>query len=404
MSQIWAERQRRTSQLVRALAPRVLSQSSPDAARLYALCRLTWITDEHATYVERLKIPALGEILDWDFSGLSIDEVAAEVARQFNDVALGEVVREHTGFTNFYRAYRNSAGEWMRTHAKQVNQIFHHAYKLTSDNEAVQLAESIAALPGVPKANHPEQLMRPEFLLTPVCFALDPRLRFPIVNGAPRVRSLLRHLGVPNHSIAEQVRMLVGLIGQGGVEDAADLDQLGAKELIDIGGASKVPLRRLLQPLPEEGDTLPLKDEDDVTRLQQALDVTQRRIHNRMTNDLLRALAPWTLFEGRAADCRYDILVKNYDGKKNDLLLEVKSATDASQVRMAIGQVFAYWYRLAGSSRERHVAIVLPEQPDAATEKLLQWLQIGLLWFEDRQLCTDTEWLQPLVDGCVAPH
>ncbi len=405
MSQVWADRQRRTNRLLRALAPGVLHQSPPDPQRLFALCRLTWITAAYdeisATYVNRLKIPALGEALEQGFSQLSIDLVAATVALKLGDPELEKVVSSHTGFTNFYRAYRNSAREWMEANAAAVARIFERAFVLKDDVEAEVLARDIAALPGIPKANHPEQRMRPEYLLTPVCFALDPRLRFPIINGAPRVRSLLRRVGATDDSIAAQVRALVGLIGRDGIEDAADLDQLGLAELIDIGGAPHESQRSLLRLLPEDGDTLPLKDEEDIRRLQQALDVAQRRVHNRMTNDLRVALARWTLFEGRLADCRYDVLVSDYDGAGNDLLLEVKSTTDSAQVRMAIGQVFNYWHRLSGPTDDCHTAIVLPERPDAATEELLLWLEIGLLWFEDRQLRTDTEWLQPFVAECL---
>ncbi|WP_457324509.1 hypothetical protein [Roseateles sp. P5_E11] len=405
MSLLWGNRQRRTNQLIRALAPGILQQAPPDSQRLFALCRLTWITaayDEISeTYVSRLKIPALGDALEEDFSHLSIDSVATAVARQLGDQQLAEVVRSHTGFTNFYRAYRNSARGWMEANVAAVAMIFRRAFALTDDVEAETLARDIAALPGIPKANHPEQLMRPEYLLTPVCFALDPRLRFPIINGAPRVRSLLRRVGVTDHSIANQVRALVALIGRDGIEDAADLDQLGLAELIDIGRPTHESPRSLLQPVPEEGDALPLKDEEDIRRLQQALDVVQRRVHNRMTNDLRTALARWNVFEGRRADCRYDVLVGDYDGNKNDLLLEVKSTVDAAQVRMAIGQVFSYWHRLSGPTDDCHVAIVLPERPDVATAELLHWLEIGLLWFEDRQLRTGTEWLRLFVAECL---
>lgn len=336
-----------------------------------------------------------------DFSRLSIDPVAAVIARELDNPELAEIVKSDTGFTNFYKAYRNSALGWMEANDDAVRSIFSRAFVLKNDAEAEVLARDIAALPRIPKANHPEQLMRPEYLLTPVCFALDPRLRFPIINGAPRVKSLLRRIGVTDDAIAAKVRALVNLIGRDGIEDAADVDQLGLAELIDISRSPYESLRKLLRPLPEEGDTLPLKDEEDICRLQQALETAQRRIHNRITNDLRIALAHWTLFEGRHTNCRYDVLVSNYDGKKNNLLLEVKSTTDAAHVRMAIGQVFAYWHSLSGPTDDYHTAIVLPARPDATTEKLLQWLGIGLLWFEDRHLRTGTEWLQPLVAGCL---
>ncbi|MCY1166796.1 hypothetical protein D9M73_67460 [compost metagenome] len=401
MSEVWAERQRRTNQLVRVIARKVL-EGPVDGNRLYGLCRLTWITDSfegtRAAYIRSTKIPALGDALQRNFTGQTIEEVANDVAAQLDMPELEALVYSHTGFTNFYKAYRNSARGWMLAHAPAITALFRRAYFLQSDADAQLLGADIAALPGIPKANHPHELMHPEYLLTPTCFALDPRLRFPILNGAGRVRSVLRQIGAADQSIASQIQLLVGLIGQNGIRDAADLDQLGLAELDDLGRkGDRESMRQLLTHVLEEGDTLPLKDEEDVSRLQQALEIAQRRVHNGMTNQLCRLLANWTLLEGRAKDCRYDILVKNYDAAKNDLLLEVKSSVDPSQIRMAIGQVYAYWHQLMGPLGDCHTAIVVPTRPALETEELLKWLVIGLLWFEGGKLCTSTDWLKDFV-------
>ncbi len=400
MSEVWAERQRRTNRLVREVARKVLAEPL-DGDRLYGLCRLTWITESYrtkdASYIRSTKIPALGDALQRDFSGQTLDEVATSVAMDLHKLQIDVLVRSHTGFTNFYKAYRKSARDWIIAHAPTIAALFHRAYDLQNDEDALALGADIAALPGIPKANHPQVLMRPEFLLAPVCFALDSRLRFPILNGGTRVQSVLRRIGANGQSVPVQIQLLVGLIGHRGIADAADVDQLGLAELANLGWGDVEPAWQLLAPASEIGTVLPLKDEDEVRRLQQALELPQRRVHNGMTNSLRRLLASWTLLEGQANNCRYDVLVKNYDGSNNDLLLEVKSSTDPSQVRMAIGQVYAYWHRLMGPSDDCHVAIVLPERPDAETEGLLQWLEIGLLWFEDLQLCSSTDWLETFV-------
>jgi hypothetical protein len=104
-------------------------------------------------------------------------------------------------------------------------------------------------------------------------------------------------------------------------------------------------------------------------------------------------LADRTLLEGRAADCKYDVLVRDYDRAGNDLLIEVKSSTDSSQVRMAIGQVFAYWHRLKGGTDDIHCAVLLPSRPTGSVIDLLGWLEIGVLWIEKKQLQTITDWL-----------
>jgi hypothetical protein len=399
MSEAWAERQRRTNSLVRRIATRVLD-GKPDGDQLLGLCRLTWITDsyegENPAYIRSTKIPALAEALGINLDGLTLSEAADEVAMATGDPEVAQLVRSHTGFTNFYKAYRNSARPWARQNRRALLDIFRQAFALASDEQGEALMSRVAALPLIPKANHPEQGMRPEFLVTPVCFALDGRVRFPIINGAERVQSLLRRIGAIDGTAVAKYRALVGLIGRGGISDAADLDQLGLVDQVDVLSPIDQPLRHLLQEQPEVGNDLPSKDESEVARLQQALTTEQRRLHNRMTNELRRLLANWTLLEGRSPDCRYDVLVRNYDEARNDLLVEVKSSSDVSQVRMAIGQVLSYWHHLKGDTDEAHTAILLPSRPDASIGELLSWLDIGLLWLEDGRLYTGSPWLAHL--------
>lgn len=127
--------------------------------------------------------------------------------------------------------------------------------------------------------------------------------------------------------------------------------------------------------------TLPLKDEADVEAIKSAGTINQRRIHNQITNKLRESLTKFTVFEGNSDSCMFDALVKDYDGKKNDLLIEVKSSTEPPHVRMAIGQLFDYWFTLKGD-KEPHLAVLLPERPSKEIENFLNWLGVGLLWFE----------------------
>ena len=405
MSQIWADRQRRTQQLIRAIAPRVLD-SPLDTDGLLGLCQLTWITssyvDSSTGYITSVKLPALGRVMKRDFSAMALDDVARDMGASARGSDLARLVSSHSGFTNFYNAYRNSAHGWMDANRKQVRDIFRRAYALRTDDEAYALARTIDRLDAIPKPRDTDVHMPAASLITPVCFALDPRLRFPIVNGRHNVRALLRQVGAGDQSLDAKVRALARLIGRGGIRDAADLDQWQAQDLVEIGDDSHEPAHQQLGERKVAGGTLPLKDEEDLTRLQAALTTAQRRIHNRMTNDLRQLLRPWHLTEGCAEDCRYDVLVSNYDGHRNDLLLEVKSSSDASQVRMAIGQVYAYWHRLKGPTDDPHIAVVLPERPDDSTLALLEWREIGVLWFEDGRLETSTQWLVSFADQARA--
>jgi hypothetical protein len=393
---MWAERQRRTNALVRRVAAHIL-KADPDSNQLFGLCKLTWITNayegENPAYIRSTKIPALSDVAGIDLRQHALPIAASLVSAEFGDPELEPLILAHTGFTNFYKAYRNSARLWIDANRSELTEIFRQAQALSTDEQGERLARRIASLPRIPKANHPNQGMRPDFLITPVCFALDPRLRFPIINGAERVQVLLRQIGAVDSTATEKYRALISLIGRDGVKDAADIDQLGLADQLDLVSDENEQLRYLLEEQPEVGDELPSKEEEEVERLQQALSGVQRRLHNRMTNQLRRLLSSWTLLEGRAADCKYDVLVRDYDRAGNDLLIEVKSSTDASQIRMAIGQVYAYWHRLNGPTDEAHCAILLPSQPANSVIDLLDWLEIGVLWIEKDQLLTTTDWL-----------
>jgi len=229
MSQMWAERQRRTNALVRRIAVHVLA-ADPDGEQLLGLCKLTWITNaydgENPAYIRSTKIPALADVAGIDLSRYALPTVASLVANEFQDPELEPLILSHTGFTNFYKAYRNSARLWIDENKSALIEIFRQAQSLSTDEQGEELATRIALLPLIPKANHPEQGMQPDFLVTPVCFALDPRLRFPIINGAERVQVLLRRIGAVDGTATAKYRALVGLIGRGRIKDAADLVDL----------------------------------------------------------------------------------------------------------------------------------------------------------------------------------
>jgi hypothetical protein len=348
MSENAAKRQRRTNQLVRVAADYLFGQKNVSPDQIYGLCKLTWITDSYegpdAAYVRSTKKPALGEIFKQDYSEMSIVQVAADVARTVGSPGIGQVVVSDTGFTNFYKAYRNTARPWIRDNFDTVLPLFRGAYKLATDTQGLKLIRKIKQLPGIPKANHKEQLMKPEYLLTPVFFSLDERLRFPLINGNEGVKNLLARLKVTGAPLDEQYQSMISLYGKGGIVDAADLDQAGRDlpDFITIDG--KKSTKKLLEQKPTEGSKLPLKDEHDIESLQKECTVTSRRIHNRLTNQLRTSLSDYTLLEGSSKSAMFDVLVKDFDGKGNDLLVEVKSAVETAQVRMAVGQLFDYWF------------------------------------------------------------
>ena len=400
MSENWAKRERRTNQLARAAANYLFNQRTQSSNQLYGLCKLTWITNSYegpqAAYIESTKKPALGEIFERDYLAASMDEVAADISTIVASPAIKPLILSETGFTNFYKAYRNTAREWIDDNLDSVLPLLKSAYRLGTDTQGLKLIRKIQQFPGIPKANHEKQLMRPEYLLTPALFALDPRLRFPLINGNEGVKNLLGRLKVADAPLDDQYQSMIGLYGKGGIVDAADLDQAGRDlpDFIAING--KRPTKKLLEEKPVQGSELPLKDESDIQSLQRERTVVNRRIHNKLTNKLKTCLSDYTLLEGASKPAMFDVLVKDFDRKGADLLIEVKSSVEAAHIRMAIGQLFDYWFRINGNAEPR-MAILVPSTPDDATKKLLQWLEIGLLWFSGEKLTSCSNWLADLV-------
>ena len=402
MSENWAERQRRTNKLARISAEYIFKTKDLLPAQIHGLCKLTWITNsyegENPAYIHSTKIPALGQIFQRDYSDATLNDIAADISDFIGIPSSKKLIQSHTGFTNFYKAYRKSSEIWIEENFDLLLPLFKKALRLQSDDDGLLLIRDIEKLPRIPKPNNEDQLMRPEYLLTPAFFALDQRIRFPLINGNKGVKNLLATLKVSKASLEVQYQRMISLIGTGGIMDAADLDQAGRDlpDFTDILG--KQPTKKLLEAKPtDNASELPLKDEDDIESLQKSRTVTMKRIHNKLTNRLKAWLADYTLLEGCDKSAMFDVLVKNYDGDSSDLLIEVKSSAEVPHIRMAVGQLFDYWFSMRGDS-EHHLAILLPEPPTEEVKKLLAWLEIGVLWFSGESLKTCCNWLASLAE------
>lgn len=399
MSEKWTGRKRRTNHLVRTISDTLLKQRRILPEQLHALCRLTWITSNNhgpdAPYVVSTKIPALESILQKQYRKPTLAGVAEDAAQWTGSPLIKKLILGDTGFTNFYKAYRNSSLDWIRNNIDVLIPLFRTAFHLNTDAQGLSLVRKIMNLPGIPKANHQDELMRPEFLLSPVFFALDNRIHFPVMNGNEGVTALLKKLKVFNEPLDDRYLRMISLYGKGGIEDAADLDEIGGDlpELIGVGTTD--PTKHLLREKKVAGRNIPLKDEADLKVMQKELVVRCRKVHNKLTNQLRQLLSDYTLLEGISKGALFDVLVKNFDGSKTDLLIEVKSSIEAPQVRMAVGQVLDYWFRTNGKIEPR-VAILLPKEPDNLTKDFLSWQKIGLLWFSGETLKTSSPWLSAL--------
>ena len=150
MSEQWAVRQRQTNKLVRAAAAYVLSRKTPSAGALYGLCKLTWITDnpmdEDSGYITSTKIPALEDVFGKRYEGMKLSEIAKGIASLTKSKAITDLVVGHTGFTNFYKPYRNAARKWISDHHAHLIPMFRAAYGLSTDAQGLELTKKIATL------------------------------------------------------------------------------------------------------------------------------------------------------------------------------------------------------------------------------------------------------------------
>ncbi len=334
MSVNWANRQRQTNYLARIVAKYLFEQPNITPKQLYGLSKLSWITNsfegENASYIKSTKIPALEDIFNINFQSSSLEEISEDIATILNNTSSVQLIQQDTGFTNFYKAYRNSVLNWVETNIATLLPLYKAAFNAENNEDREKLVYSIARLPGIPKANHPDQLMKPEYFLTPTFFMLDREIKFPLINGNEGVRSLLNALDVQDSDLITQYSAMVNLYGTGGIVDAADLDQVGTDLPDFITTKHKNATKELLQDkkINDESE-LPIKDESDIEAIRIAGTIKQRRIHNQLTNKLKYALSNYTLLEGCDKSCMFDVLVRNYI-EKNDLLIEVKSSIETA--------------------------------------------------------------------------
>lgn len=144
---------------------------------------------------------------------------------------------------------------------------------------------------------------------------------------------------------------------------------------------------------PIGGRTLSIKDENDVKVVQKSLNKGAKRVHNHITNKVLSILGGnYELQEGESNENRFDILVKNYDGQGNDLLVEVKSSTEIPDVRMAVGQLLDYSRQLK-EWQDTKLAILLPEMPSQHVIDFLDFMKIGLIWMKNNELYSCNNWI-----------
>ncbi|EHA1126886.1 hypothetical protein FG475_17450 [Vibrio navarrensis] len=400
MSINWTERQRRTNKLVRIIAQYVFERGNVQAIHLYGLSRLTWISKsnapENTSYISSVKIPALSDIFGFNFKNMTLEAIEQIIVDKSGKAELSGLITAHTGFTKFYNAYRNSARLWVENNFDLLLPMYKKSLFTQSPNDRIELINSISQLERIPLKDNSSKSMGVEHFLTPTFFALDPDILFPLINGSDGVKALLKKLNVRQKNLRVQYDAMVKLINTNGIDDAADLDQINQDMVDFLSLKGKPAAKGLLKPRVKEDEALNLKDDDDIVSLYAARQITQKRIHNKLTNQLTLTLSDFTLTEGKDKSCMYDVMVKKFDGK-SDLLIEAKSSVEHAHLRMAIGQLFDYSFSLENHDK-RKLAILLPSKPDEKKIELFDWLNIGCLWFDSEHLLTSSDWLSCIAD------
>jgi len=354
---------------------------------VWNLVRLCWITKspDHAKVTDhwkRYKAPALGRLVLRKNITIHADLISTIDNAGFPE-KVRLAARQHTGFVAFRGPCKKSSLNWCRNHARVLRRIIAGILdqKPHSDKSRLAIAAELDQLPHVDSPTGATNVS-PQVFLAPLLACLDPQKRFPVINGREAVQRLLRSLSVPRTDLTTQVKSMINLIGHFGLTDSFMIDVL-ADEIIDLG-----PMLAKLQGetvAPAEGSPLPPYDEAEREAVRKSETTTYRARHDKMTNKLRQLLKSLKPKRGTAADCRYDVLLKNYDANGRDLLIEVKPDPDKGSLRIAIGQLFDY-RRFLPKQAATDLAVLTISQPPTNYLDLLNELQITAIWFANDSL------------------
>lgn len=372
----WYQTERNTEALVKAvLAVRPVDGLSGED--IWCLIRFAWITAGSGdSHWQQLKVPAIAHLFK---KPVKIGEdLATTIASMALPPAIAAAASKPTGMVNAYRAYRNSLLPWCNANKAVVRTLLASAQKLGSNDQArFDLASKIDALPPVPTPNGLRHMAAAN-LITPLIACLDPKLRFPIVNGEHGVKRRLEKLGLTNRSLEEKVRGFIGLIGQFGISDAFALDVMNDEQIDEI--TKRKPKAPKAAPVGSKGTELSHFDDEERKAILKGQELVYRQRHNTMTNALGTLLPALTMTQGDRQECRFDVLISNYDAEGRDLLIEAKPDPDRGSLRIAIGQLLDY-RRFLPHQAGTDLAVLTITPPPKEYMELLQDLQITVLWF-----------------------
>lgn len=320
----------------------------------------------------------------WGQQGTILKDLETTLEAIQLPAAIKKAAVEPTGMVNFRNVWRNSSREWCLKNEKELKHLIRNALELKpNDQSRFDLARRIDELPGIPSPRSARLKAGPAIILTPLIGCLDPGKRFPIINGREGVNRLLRALSLTNRSLEDQVKGMINLIGQFGISDSFMLDVL-AGDLVALASKVTVPTpskKRAIGTQLKDGKSLRTFDEAEREAVQRSTTLVYRNRHNIMTNALKRLFAKHKLVEGTEEHCRYDVIIKQYDGTNRDLLIEVKPDPDKGSIRIAIGQLVDYRRFLPHRAGTDLALLTISRPPQTYLDLMLE-LQISALWFD----------------------
>jgi hypothetical protein len=373
----WYNTEKNTAALVQSIV-KSRSAGTLSGDDIWSLIRLTWISmgakDVSPTHWKRLKIPALENLFKKTSSADSNLSVTIDSMNLPSPVA--QLAKQDTGMVNFRPTWRNSSRKWCQQNRDDLRNIISAASKLPANDQArINLAARIDSLPPVDSPNHKAKVAV-GVLLTPLIACLDPKSRFPILNGREAVNSLLRKLHLEHSNLADRAKGLIGIIGQ---KDAFMLDVM-SEDVIN-----RVPLLKHLskKTTPQQIHESPLRnyDVEERSAVLASKTATYRTRHNRMTTALNRIFASFNPTTETSPAGRCDAIIKDYDGSR-DLLIEAKPDADKGSIRIAIGQLFDYARHRTRQPATDLVVLTIPS-PAPDYIDLLNDLGITAIWFGD---------------------
>jgi hypothetical protein len=375
-----------TRQDTAALVQAVVSARSVETLSgedIWNLTRLTWISRNRkkasTNHWKTLKIPALAGLFR------KSPELDSDLPTTINGMCLSRAVSQSaskkTGIVNFRPTWRNSSRQWCQKNRNDLRVILRDATRLAANDQArYDLASHLEQLPLV-KSPGDRAHVRPAFLLSPLIACLDPRSRFPILNGREAVTKLLRKLKLSHRDLSTQVQGLIGIVGQFGISDAFSLDVLSEEVIKHV---LAVQVSQTNKQRPQKESPLQNYDEAERTAVSKSRTIVYRRRHDKMTNALGRVLQNFVITTISSQAGRCDAFIKGYSGTSRDLLVEVKPDPDQGSLRIAIGQLFDYRRHLPHRAAA-DLAVLTMSRPHPNYIELLMDLGITALWFQDEQ-------------------